>query len=330
MFLLGCSPSPRVVLYCAHDREFAQPILDEFQRETGITVLPRFDTEANKSVGLYEDLVREAKRPRCDVHWNNEILATIRLQNQGILAPYSSPATDAFPEQFRAKDQTWTAFAARARVILINREKLPDEKDWPKSLAELAAPRFKNRVAFAKPMFGTTATQAALLFASLGEDVAMNHFRALRVNGVRILSGNKQVAVAVGRGEVAVGITDTDDALAELAQHRPVEMVFPTSEKDGNGGLVVIPNTVALVKNCQNPELGKKLIDFLLSPAVETKLALGPAGQIPLNPTLKNSAKLPATMDPVWKSRWLKVDFQNATLEWEKSQQFLIQEFSLR
>src|SRR5258708_5958604 len=96
LIISGCgsseASSSRVVVYCAHDREFAEEILDEFTRTTGLKVLARYDTEANKAVGLYEDLVRESARPRCDVHWNNEILATIRLQEQGILQPYQSPA----------------------------------------------------------------------------------------------------------------------------------------------------------------------------------------------------------------------------------------------
>src|SRR6266446_4804900 len=71
----GGSAKNRVVVYCAHDREFAEEILEDFHRASGLEVVPRYDTEANKAVGLYEDLIREAGRPRCDVHWNNEILA---------------------------------------------------------------------------------------------------------------------------------------------------------------------------------------------------------------------------------------------------------------
>ncbi|HEY7427525.1 MAG TPA: hypothetical protein VH682_25050, partial [Gemmataceae bacterium] len=89
----GCPRSasePRVVLYCAQDQEFAVPVLDEFGRLSGLTVAPKYDTEADKSVSLYQELVAEKNRPRCDVFWNNEILSTIRLQKQGLLEPYDS------------------------------------------------------------------------------------------------------------------------------------------------------------------------------------------------------------------------------------------------
>ena len=112
----GCGEASknRVVVYCAHDREFAEEILEDFGRASGLEVVPRYDTEANKAVGLYEDLIRESARPRCDVHWNNEILATIRLQRQGLLEPYASPAAEPYPAQFKAADHTWHAFATRA------------------------------------------------------------------------------------------------------------------------------------------------------------------------------------------------------------------------
>src|SRR5262245_11528271 len=82
----GCGTSrPRVVLYCAQDQEFAEGVLGEFTQRSGTEVATKFDTEADKSVSLYRELVKEKDRPRCDVFWNNEILSTIRLQRQGLL-----------------------------------------------------------------------------------------------------------------------------------------------------------------------------------------------------------------------------------------------------
>ena len=115
--LAGCSASkPRVVLYCAQDQEFAEKVLSAFTQRTGLAVDPKYDTEATKSVGLYVELVQEKDRPRCDVHWNNEILSTIRLQRQGLLDPYASPSAKPYPAWTQAKDQTWHAFASRARA----------------------------------------------------------------------------------------------------------------------------------------------------------------------------------------------------------------------
>jgi iron(III) transport system substrate-binding protein len=328
---VGCRPAgpARVVVYCAHDREFADEILQDFTRETGIPVVVRYDTESNKSVGLYEDLIREAGSPRCDVHWNNEILATIRLQRQGVLEPYASPAAEPFPARYKAADHTWTAFAARARVLLVNTDRVPPA-DMPRSLEDLVKPAWRGRVAMAKPLFGTTATQAACLFAAWGPDRARAFYTGLHANGVRLAAGNKQVAVGVGRGEFDVGLTDTDDAAAELDAGRPVAMIFPDAALGESGrGVLFIPNTVAVVKGGPNPAGARQLVDYLLAPAVEAKLARSKSRQIPLNPAVPPEAA-PAGVETPRTAQALPVDFGAAADAWPASQAFLAHTFALR
>jgi iron(III) transport system substrate-binding protein len=324
----------RVVVYCAHDREFAEGPLKDFRKATELNVAPRFDTEANKAVGLYEDLVREAKRPRCDVHWNNEILATLRLQKQGILEPYQSPSAEPFPAVWKAADHTWHAFAARARVLLVNtqwmREQGIGRAEWPASMLDLTAPRWKGLVGMAKPMAGTTATEAACLFQVWGADKAKKFYRDLRQNDVQIVPGNKQVAEGVSQGQFPIGLTDTDDALLEIDAGQPVVIVYPdrdAPEKSGLGTLF-IPNTVAIIKGCPNPKGARRLVDFLLSPEVEKKLALSGARQIPLNP--KVEAELPMETELGRTARPLPVDFGQAAELWAQAQAFLREEFGGR
>jgi iron(III) transport system substrate-binding protein len=329
----GCSTQPRVVLYCAQDREFAEQILADFAKQSGFPVVPRYDSEANKAVGLYEDLVREAPKPRCDVHWNNEILATIRLGRQGILEPYQSPSAAPYPSAFKAKDHTWTAFAARARVLIINTKLLRDrdilQAQWPRSLLDLTAPRWKNQLAMAKPVAGTSATQAACLFQVWGKDKARAWYLALKANGVQLVAGNKQVAEGVGQGQYMFGLTDTDDAIAEVEADRPVRIVFPDADAsaDSKLGTLYIPNTVAVIKSCPNPAGARRLIDYLLSADVETKLAQSASKQIPLNPQVR--AKLPPQIQTPQTARALPVDFERAADLWDEVQSFMNKEFSV-
>jgi iron(III) transport system substrate-binding protein len=327
--LAGCTGSPEVTVYCAHDREFAEAVLERFTKETGIQVAVSYDSEANKAVGLYEDLLREASRPRCDVHWNNEILATIRLQKKGVLQPYASPAADPFPERYKAKDHTWTAFAARARVLIVNTDMVKKE-EMPRGLWDLTRPEWQGRVTMAKPLFGTTATQAACLFQVWGDTAAEDFYRKLHANGVEIVAGNKQAAVAVGRGQYAVGMTDTDDAFAEVDAGRPVAIVYPDGDApaDSKRGVLFVPNTVAMIKGCPHPTEARRLIDYLLSPAVEKALAESESRQIPLNPQVKfTAAKFLETPRTVTQ---FPVDYEQAAEKWQTSQAFLVKEFALR
>jgi iron(III) transport system substrate-binding protein len=324
----GCgSAKGRVVLYCAQDQEFADQVLGEFTKRTGLNVDPKFDTEADKSVSLYVELINEKARPRCDLHWNNEILSTIRLQRQGLLEPYRSPRAEPYPASAKARDDTWHAFAARARILIVNTN-LVKEADRPRGLFDLLDARWKGRVAMAKPQFGTTATQAACLFEVLGPEKAKKFYLGLRDNDVKIVPGNKQVAEGVGQGQFAIGMTDTDDAMEEVEAGRPVAIIFPDGDRPQSDrmGTLFLPNTLAIIRGCPNPNGARKLVDYLLSPDVEAKLAETASHQIPLNPQVK--PHLPKEIKRPEAVKTMDVDFEKAADLWEEAQAFLRNEFA--
>jgi iron(III) transport system substrate-binding protein len=173
LLLGGCwSPSGSdVVAYTALDSEFSAPIFADFTQATGIRVLPKFDTESTKTAGLATAIAAERQRPRCDVFWNNEILHTELLEKQGLLAAYRPPIAQSYPAACRSPAGTWHGFAARARVLLVNTKLVPGAKR-PQSILDMADPQWRGRVGIAKPLYGTTATQAACLFAVWGDDRA--------------------------------------------------------------------------------------------------------------------------------------------------------------
>src|SRR5439155_7209732 len=114
---------------------------------------------------------------------------------------------------------------------------------------------------------------------------------------------------APGGQAAAVGVTDTDDAISEVKAGKPVVIVFPDQE-GGKPGTLFIPNTLALIKNGPNADGGRKLIDFLLSPAVEKRLAEGESHQFPLHEAVE--AKLPEALERGRKARRMAVDFARA------------------
>ena len=305
------SQNREVVVYTALDREFSEPLFKIYERQKQVQVMAAYDVESTKSFGLERRIEAEASAPICDLFWNNEILNTLRLKQKGLLSPFLPAGAELFPEQFRDPDGLWYGFAARARVLLVNTNLVP-EAERPAGLLDLLDPRWKNRLAMAKPLFGTTGTQAASLFATLGETEAKAFYQGLRKNGVLVLSGNRQSAASVGAGRVAVGLTDSDDALAEVAARSPVTIIYPDREPDALGTLF-IPNTLARIKNAPHPDQAEALAAFLLGPRVETALAEGPSGQIPLSSavTVDTRVETPRTVHP------MAVNFDKAAQLWE-------------
>ncbi len=325
LLLPGCwtSSGPEVVVYTAQDEEFARPIYEDFTKATGIAVLSKPDAESTKTTGLAKEIIDESGRQRCDVFWNNEILLTLRLARLGLLDVYRPKIAEHYPAMYRSKDGLWYGLAARARILLVNTKRLPQQQ-WPRSIDDLTDARFKRRIGMAKPLFGTTATHAACLFAAWGDEKARAFFDQLKANQVKILSGNKQVAQAVSSGEIDFGVTDTDDAYEEIQAARPVEIIYP-DQAAGQIGTLYIPNTLAVIKGAPHATEARRLVDYILSPEIEARLALGPSAQVPLNPdvTAQPPIKTPRTI------RAMQVDFEKAAEKWDDVAKFLRQRFAL-
>ncbi|GIW95688.1 MAG: iron transporter [Pirellulaceae bacterium] len=309
--LWSCRPADKrqVVVYAALDQEFSEPVLKEFERQTGIAVRAVYDIESTKTVGLYQRILREKEQPLCDLFWNNEIMHTLQLEEQGLLEAYRPKEAGAFPETFVSPEGYWTGFAGRARVLLVNRQALGDEP-LPRSVRDLADPHWEGRAGIARPLFGTTATHAAVLFSKWGDEEASRFFQQVAAHAA-VFSGNKQVALAVSSGKIAFGLTDTDDAAIEIAKGGPVQIIWPDQDEQGIGTLL-IPNTVAIVKSCRHPQEARLLAEFLLSSSTESLLAKADSRQIPL----RKDASVWPSLPGVEKVRWMEVDFREAARLW--------------
>lgn len=269
-----------VVVYTSVDQPYSEPILTAFEEQTGIRVRAVYDVEASKTTGLVNRLLAEASHPQADVFWNSEVIQTIVLEENQALSPYVSPEAEAIPPQFRDPDGHWTGLAGRARVLLVNTDRVP-EPTRIASLNDLLDPTWPGEsIGIAYPLFGTTATHAAALYAERGQDEARAFFEQLQERGVRVVDGNSVVRDLVASGQLAIGLTDTDDACAALAQGAPVQVILP--DQDG-GGTLIIPSTVALVAGGPHPEQGRALIDYLLRPETEQALVLSGYCHVPLH-----------------------------------------------
>jgi len=262
----------------------------EYERRSGVRVNVVYDTEETKSTGLANRLLAETKRPQADVFWSNEPVRPLVLKSRGVLAPYRSPASQGIAETFKDAEGYWTGFAARLRVIVYNTDRVTSA-NAPRSVLDLADARWKGRAAIADPRFGSTSFHVAALYAELGDARADEFFRKLKANDVKIVDGNSVVRDMVARGDVLVGLTDTDDVNVALEAKQPVAMVLPDRE---GMGVPVMPNMVSLIAGAPHPDEGKRFIDYLLSAEVEQKLAESDAVQIPLHAGVAGPKNLPS------------------------------------
>src|SRR6266404_9889048 len=174
----------QVVVYCAQDRVYAEPIFRDLEKAAGIKVGAVYDSEAVKTVGLANRLLAERSHPQCDVFWGNEEMRTRQLAAQNV---------------FR-ETNGWAAFGYRSRRMVINNNHLP-LASAPRSMFDLTNELWRGKVALAYPQFGTTATHFHVLRQYWGDERWQRWCRALAENKPFLVDGNSGVVKIVARGE---------------------------------------------------------------------------------------------------------------------------------
>lgn len=306
--------SNEVVVYTSVDQLFSEPILKAFERESGIKVRAIYDTEETKSTGVLNRLLAEKENPQCDVFWSGDPMRVIVLKNEDISAPFHSDIADDISQVYKDADGYWIGFSARARVLIYNKKVL-NEVDVPQSIFDLSNEKYKGNFAIANPLFGTTTFHFAALFSSLGNEKAKQFLADLKNNDVVIATSNGDVKKRVMNGEIACGLTDTDDAFEAMKESDEVGMLF--LDQKGMGSLIM-PNTVSLIANAPHIANAKRLMNYILSKETEAKLAVSCA-QMPLHKGVKTPEGI-SSLDHIVP---MEIDYDRSSIKLEEIQKYL-------
>ena len=153
MLLVGCGfKGESLTIYTSQDQIYAEPILREFENQSGIRIRAVYDSEAVKTVGLVNRLIVEKDNPQCDLFWNNEELRTRQLAAKGILD----------------KGIGIEVFGARTRQWVWNTNQL-SLASIPENLTTLTNAQWRGKVAIALPLFGSTSTHFQILRQQWGK-----------------------------------------------------------------------------------------------------------------------------------------------------------------
>ncbi len=316
LLFISCSDKPKesVTIYVSEDQVFSEPILKDFEKETGIKVDAIYDSEESKSTGVMNRLIAEKNNPQADVYWANEPIRAEVLKNRGLLAKYSSPNAKGIPEVFREKDNYWCGFSARVRLLIINK----NLKERPNSILAYTDSSFKSKSVIANPLFGSTTAHIAALFTIWGDEKAKAFMNDMKNNRVTISTSNGESADFVASNSYSFSLVDSDDAMSRLKQKENIVIEYP-DQQDNEVGAFVIPNVVMLIKNSSHPKTAKRLIDYLLSKGSEKKLAFADCAQIPLH----QGVELPKGLKPISQIKVMKINYSEVAKKLVEIQPFL-------
>jgi iron(III) transport system substrate-binding protein len=184
-----------IVVYNAQHETLAQAWADGFTKETGIKVTIRNGSDMQ----FANQIIEEGAASPADVFLTENSPAMSLVDASGLFAPVDADTLAQVPETFKPADGKWTGVAARSTVFAYDKTKLK-EADLPKSLLDLADPKWKGRWGVSPAGADFQAIVSALLELK-GEDATAAWLKALKENSIAY-KGNSVAMKAVNAGEV--------------------------------------------------------------------------------------------------------------------------------
>ena len=247
-----------LVLYSGRDEELIQPLIDDFEAATGISVEVRYGNSAEMGAQILE----EGSATPAAVFYSQEVGAVGVLEEAGLLAELPQDVVDRVPARFRPKDNNqWVGVTGRSRVIVYNPDLIDDV---PEGVLDLTDPKYAGKVAWAPPNASFQSFVTAFRVAR-GDDEARSWLDGMVANDPVAYENNNEILDAVNNGDVAIGLINHyywSRALTELGDKMTAKLVFPKG--DDPGGLVNA-TAVAVLKGAADDPDAKALVDYLLS-----------------------------------------------------------------
>jgi iron(III) transport system substrate-binding protein len=202
--LLGVSASQAaeaqgITVYNAQHESLTQAWVDGFTRETGIQVTVRNGEDSE----LGNQILEEGDSSPADVFLTENSPAMVLVDNAGLFAPIDPTTLQQVAPPYRPTSGHWVGVAARSTVFAYNKSKL-SEADLPKSLLDLADPKWKGRWA-ASPSGADFQAIVSALLELKGEAATLAWLKAMKEN-FTAYRGNGTVLKAINAGEVDGGV----------------------------------------------------------------------------------------------------------------------------
>lgn len=237
----------------------------------------------NKNSGqTLSQLIAEKDNPVADVAYYG-VSFGIKAKEAGVVQPYKPAHWDEIPEGLKDPEGYWFTVHYGTLGLFVNVDALGGAP-VPACWADLKDPQYEGMVGYLDPSsaFVGYAGAVAVNRAMGGDlddfDPAIAYFQALEENYPIV---PKQTSYArVVSGEIPILFDyDFNAYRAKYTEDGNFEFVIPCE------GTVVVPYVMSLVADAPNPELGKQVLDFIMSDegqAIWTNAYLKPARPVDL------------------------------------------------
>lgn len=250
-----------LVIYCPHPLEFINPLVSEFESQTGIKV----EVIAAGTGELLKRVESEQENPLGDIFWGGS-LSTMKPQ-MTLFESYQSINEEFVQEGMKNVEGTLTRFTDIPSVLMVNTDLIGDIE--VNGYEDLLNPALKGKIAHADPSKSSSSYEHLInMLYAMGKgdpDAGWDYVGKLSENlDGKLLSGSSAVYKGVADGEYVVGLTFEEGGAKYVADGAPVKLVYMEE------GVISKPDGVYIIKKAKNIDNAKKFIDFITGKDAQT------------------------------------------------------------
>lgn len=258
----GAMAANEVNIYSYRQPYLIEPILKDFEKDTGIKVNFIF---ADK--GLVDRVKREGELSLADVLLTVDISRVMEIVKAGLAQPINSKVLESnIPAQFRDSKNEWFALTTRARAIYTAKDrvgKLPEDFTY----YDLAKPELKGKVCVRSGKNSYNVSLVASMIANDGEAKAKAFLEGLKANlAQKPQGGDRDQVKAIKEGicDYALGNSYYFGKMLDDEKQRSwAEAVYINFPHQKAQGTHVNISGVAIAKHAPNKENAVKLVEYL-------------------------------------------------------------------
>ncbi|AXY43768.1 iron ABC transporter substrate-binding protein [Halomonas sp. JS92-SW72] len=251
-----------LTLYSGRGESMVEPIISQFEKNTGISVNVRYGDTAQLAVLVQE----EGRRSPADLYWGQDAGAMGELSKAGLLAELPADIYEGLPTIYTSESGNWVAASGRARVVAYSPERT-SEDELPESVFDLVDERYEGRVGWA-PTNGSFQSFVTAMRVEHGDERTLAWLKGMKANGAVTFSNNTTQVQGIADGEIDFGLVNNYYLPRFVASDAdfPVEQAFFA---DGDIGNLVNVAGIAVLESSSNQEAAVEFVRFLLSPAAQ-------------------------------------------------------------
>lgn len=248
-----------LVIYSGRSENLVAPLIEEFEKETGVNVEVRYGGTAEMAATILE----EGDNSPADVFFAQDAGSLGALAQAGRLEKLPDEIVNKVDVRYRSPNGEWVGASGRARVLVYNTDQL-QESDLPENVLGLTDPKWANQVGWA-PTNASFQSFVSAMRKLNGDDVTRQWLEDMIANGVQSYDNNVAIVEAVGKGEIQLGLSNhyyLYRFLEEQGESFPARnYYFP----DGGADALVNVAGAGVVNTTNQEELALRFVEFLLS-----------------------------------------------------------------